>query len=58
MSLERLRQLEPKLRNYSDEEVTRIREKIYELAQLSYDSYREQSDSKFQLGSESMDGEK
>ena len=42
----------------SDEEVALIREKIYGLAQLAYDSYKEERDSKFAVGSADMDDTK
>ena len=55
ISLHRLRELEPTLKHASDQEVAIIREKIYESAQLAYDSYQGRNDSKFALGSESID---
>ena len=57
MSLARLRQLEPKLANASDEEVADIRTRIYEIAQLAVDSYQDTKDSNCALGSKSIDGE-
>tara|TARA_B100000508_G_C11341878_1_gene219555 strand:+ start:379 stop:555 length:177 start_codon:yes stop_codon:yes gene_type:complete len=58
MSLKRLREIEPKLATASDEEVALIREKIYELAHIAYDSYELQSGSNFSVGSEDVDEEK
>lgn len=58
ISLKRIRELEPKLKDASDEEVALIREKIYGLAQLAYDSYKEERDSKFAVGSEDVDDNK
>lgn len=58
ISLKRLRELEPKLVNASDEEVALIREKIYEMAHLAYDSYKEDRDSKFAVGLAEVDDEK
>lgn len=58
MSLKHLREIEPKLANASDEEVALIREKIYEVAHLAYDSYKEDRDSKFAVGSAEVDDEK
>jgi hypothetical protein len=54
-SLARMRELEPELKHASDEEVARIRAKIYEIAQLAYDSYTERRDSNFAVGSRDMD---
>lgn len=58
ISLKQLRELEPTLQNSSDEEVALMREKIYEMAQLAYDSYKEDRDSKFAVGSEDIDDTK
>ena len=58
ISLKRIRELEPKLNNLSDKEVADIRERIYEMAQLAYDSYKEDYDSKFAVGSADVDEEK
>jgi hypothetical protein len=57
ISLLRLRELEPKLKHASDQEVAVIREKLYEAAQLAYDSYQDRNDSKFALGSEPIDAD-
>jgi hypothetical protein len=45
-----MRDLEPKLKNSSDEDVALIREKVYQMARLAMDSYEEQNDSKFSVG--------
>ena len=58
MSLKRIREIEPKLRDLPDEQVALIRDRIYEMAQLAYDSYREQRDSKFPVGLAEVDGKK
>ena len=58
LSLNRIRELEPKLRTLSDEEVVVIRDRIYEMAQLAYDSYKEQKDSNFPVGLTSVDDTK
>jgi hypothetical protein len=58
LSLNRIRELEPKLKDCSDEEVAIIREKLYEMAQLSYDSYKEHRDSKFAVGLGEIDDTK
>lgn len=57
ISLDRMRELEPKLKDCSDEEVALIREKVYAMAQLAYDSYKEDHDSKFAVGSNVVDEE-
>ena len=53
-----MREIEPKLRDLSDGQVAEIRDLIYELAQLAYDSYKEQNDSKFPVGSVELDDRK
>jgi len=53
-----MRELEPKLRDCTDEQVAIVREKIYQVAQLAYDSYKETNDSKFPLGSIKVDDNK
>lgn len=58
ISLKRLRELEPKLMNASDQEAALIREKIYEMANLAMDSYQEYKDSKLSVGLEDMDDTK
>ena len=58
ISLNRIREIEPKLRDLSDEQVAEIRDRIYEMAQLAYDSYKEQRDSKFPVGSVEVDDRK
>lgn len=55
ISLNRLRELEPKLKDASDEEVAVIREKLYQLAQLAYENYE---DSKIPVGSTAIDEKK
>ena len=58
LSLNRIRELEPKLRTLSDEEVVVIRDRVYEMAQLAYDSYKEHKDSNFPVGLTSVDDTK
>lgn len=50
ISLDQLRELEPKLKNASDEEVAEIRERLYGLAQLAYDRYIDVHGSKIPVG--------
>ena len=50
-----MRELEPKLEHSSDEEVALVREKVYGMALLAYDSYKEQKGSKFSVGSTDID---
>jgi hypothetical protein len=58
LSLKQLRDLEPSLRDLPDDEVAIIREQIYAMAQLAYDSYKEQRDSKFAVGLGQVDDKK
>jgi hypothetical protein len=58
MSLKRLREIEPKLRDLPDEQVAVIRDRIYEMAHLAYDSYKEHRDSKFPVGLAEVDDKK
>lgn len=55
ISLRRLREIEPKLKHSSDEEVAVIREQLYQLAQLAYENYE---DSKITVGLIAIDDEK
>ncbi len=55
LSLEQCRQIEPDLEKVSDEEVTRIRNLLYGLGQLAYETWDndrvdEKNDSKSPLG--------
>ena len=50
ISLDQLRELEPKLKNASDKEVSAIREKLYGMAQLAYERWMDENGSKFPLG--------
>lgn len=56
ISLDRLREIEPKLKNASDEEVALIREKLYEIGQLAMESYVDECGSKFPVGLTEIDG--
>jgi hypothetical protein len=58
ISLSRLRQLEPKLKHASDQDVALIRAKLYELGHIAMDSYQEHHDSKFPVGSTNLDDTK
>ena len=52
ISLDECRKLEPDLTKLSDEEVTKIRNLMYGLGQLIYETWdEERSDSKIPLGS-------
>tara|TARA_B100001939_G_scaffold290812_1_gene262384 strand:+ start:283 stop:462 length:180 start_codon:yes stop_codon:yes gene_type:complete len=55
ITLSRIREIEPSLRDASDEEVAQIRDQIYGLAQLAYDCYKKENDSKFPMGSLQVD---
>lgn len=50
--------MEPKLKNSSDEEVAIIREKLYGMAQLVFDTWKDTPGSKIPLGLRKMDDEK
>lgn len=58
LSLNQIREYEPKLKHASDEEVALIREKLYELGHIAMDSYQEHIDSNFPVGSTNMDDTK
>ena len=58
ISLNRLRELEPKLKDASDEEVAKIRDQLYELAQLTFDSHMAEDVSKIPVGLKKIDVEK
>lgn len=53
-----MRQLEPKLKHASDQDVALIRAKLYELGHIAMDSYQEHHDSKFPVGSTNLDDTK
>ncbi len=55
ISLDRIRELEPKLKSASDEEVAIIREKLYGLAQLAFESWVDDNGSKIPLGLKEID---
>ena len=55
ISLDQIRELEPKLKNSSDEEVAIIREKLYEMAQLVFDTWKDSHGSKIPLGLKEID---
>lgn len=50
ISLDQIRKLEPGLKNASDEEVAQIRERLYEMAQLSFESWMDENGSKIPVG--------
>lgn len=58
ISLDQIRSLEPKLKDSSDEEVSIIREKLYELAQLTFDSWVDENGSKIPVGLNDLDTNK
>jgi len=55
ISLNRIRELEPKLANASDEEVAVIREYLYGLGQLFYETWEQDTGSKIPVGSVEID---
>jgi len=55
LSLNQIREYEPKLKQASDQEVAIIRAKLYELGHIAMDSY---NDSKFPVGSTNLDDTK
>ncbi len=58
ISLDRIRELEPKLKNASDEEVAIIREYLYGLGQLFYETWVDERGSKIPVGLEKLDDTK
>ncbi|MCC7160618.1 hypothetical protein IT399_02780 [Candidatus Nomurabacteria bacterium] len=58
ISLERLKEIEPKLKDKSDEELVKIRDLLYGLAKLSLESYLEdKSGSNFPVGMYGLNSE-
>jgi|AntRauTorckE6833_2_1112554.scaffolds.fasta_scaffold28259_3 hypothetical protein len=55
LSLKQIREYEPKLKHATDAEVALIRAKLYELGHIAMDSYLEQNDSNFPVGSTQID---
>lgn len=55
ISLDRIRELEPKLKDASDEEVAIIRDYLYGLGQLLYETWEDERDSKIPVGLEKLD---
>lgn len=58
ITLDRIRQLEPKLKDASDEEVAVIREYLYGLGQLFYETWVEENGSKISVGLKEIDEQK
>lgn len=58
ISLDHIRELEPKLKNVSDEEVAIIREKLYGLGQLMFETWTDDNDSKIPVGLRKIDVDK
>jgi len=58
LSLKQIREYEPKLEHATDEQVALIREKLYELGHIAIDSYQEDNDSNFPVGSTQIDDAK
>lgn len=58
ITLERMREIEPKLKHASDDEVAEIRERLYGLAQLAYDRWVDENGSKIPVGLRNSDEEK
>jgi hypothetical protein len=55
ITLDRIRQLEPKLKDASDEEVAVIREYLYGLGHLMFETYQEEKGSKISVGLKKID---
>lgn len=55
ITLDRIRQLEPKLKDASDEEVAVIREYLYGLGHLMFETYQEEKGSKISVGLNKID---
>ena len=53
-----MRELEPKLESRSDAEVADIRDRLYSLAQLTFDMHASLHDSKFPVGLVDIDDTK
>ncbi len=55
ISLDRIRELEPKLKDASDEDVALIREYLYGLGQLFYETWVDDQGSKIPVGLNELD---
>ena len=55
ISLDRIRELEPTLKDAPDEVVAQIREQLYALGQLAFDSWVEENGSKIPVGLKKVD---
>jgi hypothetical protein len=55
LSLKQIREYEPKLKHATDEQVALIRTKLYKLGHIAMDSYQEDNDSNFPVGSTQID---
>ena len=58
LSLKQIRECEPKLEHATDEQVALVRTKLYELGHIAIDSYQEDNDSNFPVGSTQIDDAK
>lgn len=58
ISLDRIRELEPTLKDAPDEHVAVIREQLYALGQLAFDTWTVKSGSKIAVGSKELDESK
>ena len=50
ISIEECRKLDPRLEKMSDEEVRKIRDSLYELGQLAFDTWLEEKGSNISVG--------
>lgn len=55
ISLDRIRELEPTLKDAPDEYVAIIREQLYALGQLAFDTWTTKNGSKIAVGSKKID---
>ena len=58
ISLDQIRELEPSLKNAPDEDVALIREKLYGLGHLVFESWQSESGSKIPMGLRKIDEQK
>lgn len=58
ITLNRVRELVPRLKDAPDEEVAMIREKLYGLAELAFESYLDECGSKIPVGLKNSDDKK
>jgi hypothetical protein len=58
ISLDRIRELEPTLKDAPDEDVAIIREQLYALGQLAFDTWTVKNGSKIAVGLKELDESK